>query len=65
MPWEMVFSPVPEPKLVKNRVHWDLWCQTADALDAGARLLRGKDDDLHWDLLADPEGNEFCVFEVE
>ena len=64
MPWAMVFQPVPEPKRVKNRVHWDLWGQTADALDAGARLIRAKGDDIGWDVLADPEGNEFCVFEA-
>ena len=29
---------------------------------AGARLLRARDDEIGWDVLADPEGNEFCVF---
>ena len=29
---------------------------------AGARLLRRRDDEIGWDVLADPEGNEFCVF---
>jgi hypothetical protein len=29
---------------------------------AGARLLRRPDDDISWHILADPEGNEFCVF---
>ena len=62
MPWEIVFGHVPEPKRVKNRVHWDLWGATQDALDAGATLLRARDGDVHWDVLADPEGNEFCVF---
>ena len=59
----MVFGFVPEPKTVKNRIHWDL---TADAvqplLDAGATLLRSPDDEVSWYVLADPEGNEFCVF---
>ena len=64
MPWPMVFQPVPEPKQVKNRVHWDLWGRTADALDAGARLVRAGDDAIPWDVLADPEGNEFCVFDA-
>ena len=63
MPWEMVFQPVPEPKRVKNRVHWDLWGRTEDACDAGARLVRAQDDEISWDVLADPEGNEFCVFD--
>ena len=26
------------------------------------RLLRSRDDEIGWDVLADPEGNEFCVF---
>jgi hypothetical protein len=58
-----VFVPVPEPKTVKNRIHWDV---TADELrpviDAGATLLRAKDDEIGWNVCADPEGNEFCVF---
>jgi len=62
MPWEMVFGAVPEAKAVKNRVHWDVWGDTPDFLAAGATLLRARDDEIGWDVLADPEGNEFCVF---
>jgi Glyoxalase-like domain len=62
MPWPMVFQWVPEPKTVKNRMHWDVWGDTESFLAAGARLLRGRDDEIGWDVLADPEGNEFCVF---
>jgi hypothetical protein len=65
MPWPLVFGAVPEPKSVKNRIHWDLWGTSADAFDAGARLIRAADDDISWDVLADPEGNEFCVFTPE
>ena len=65
MPWPMVFCNVPEPKTVKNRVHWDVWGDTRDAVAAGATLLRAEDDDIRWDVLADPDGNEFCVFDVE
>ncbi|MEV6281754.1 VOC family protein [Kribbella sp. NPDC051770] len=58
-----VFISVPEPKTVKNRVHWDV---DADALEpllaAGATLLRPQDSDIQWNICADPEGNEFCVF---
>jgi hypothetical protein len=58
-----VFNPVPEPKTVKNRVHWDV---TADelqhVLDAGAVLQRERDDEIGWHICTDPEGNEFCVF---
>ena len=63
MPFEMVFGAVPEPKTVKNRIHWDV--ETADVqqlLDHGARLLRAPDDVVSWHVLADPEGNEFCAF---
>ncbi len=62
LPWEMIFTPVPEPKTVKNRVHWDVVGVSAEVVDAGATLLRARDDEIHWDVLADPEGNEFCVF---
>jgi Glyoxalase-like domain len=62
MPWPMVFQWVPEPKTVKNRMHWDIWGETDNLLAAGARLLRSHDDEIGWDVLADPEGNEFCVF---
>ncbi|HET7328982.1 MAG TPA: VOC family protein [Nocardioidaceae bacterium] len=65
MPFDcMVFVPVPEPKTVKNRVHWDVHTDDVDALvDAGATVLRPKGEDgLGWHVLADPEGNEFCAF---
>ena len=59
--WKVVA--VPEPKTVKNRWHWDVVCDDVDALlDSGATLLRRPDDDIDWHVLADPEGNEFCVF---
>ena len=61
-----VFHEVPEPKTVKNRVHWDvrLVDTTIDGLvAAGATLLRPKDDEIRWWVMADPEGNEFCAFE--
>jgi hypothetical protein len=58
-------TPVPEPKLVKNRMHMDVWGDTEELLASGAQLLRRRDAELDWDLLADPEGNEFCVFTPE
>jgi Glyoxalase-like domain len=64
-PWELVFNTVPEPKRVKNRVHWDVYGSTAELLEAGATLLRARDDEISWDQLADVEGNEFCVFSPE
>lgn len=54
--------PVPEPKSTKNRLHFDVVGSTADLLAMGAELLRARDDDIEWDVLADPEDNEFCVF---
>jgi hypothetical protein len=57
--------PVPEPKSVKNRMHLDVVGDKDALLAAGATLLRAKDDDIDWDVLADPEGNEFCVFAPE
>ena len=66
LPWQSwVFAPVPEPKTVKNRVHWDLTltAPTPDALvEAGASLLRSPDEDIFWWILRDPEGNEFDAF---
>ncbi len=59
----MSFVPVPEPKTVKNRIHWDVKVASPDDLvNAGARLLRERDDEISWYVLADPEGNEFCAF---
>ena len=62
LPVEWVFQTVPELKRVKNRIHWDVLGEVAGLVDSGATLLRPRGDDLDWDLLADPEGNEFCVF---
>jgi hypothetical protein len=61
-----VFNPVPEPKTVKNRVHWDVKLADAsvdDLVDAGASLLRTRDGEIDWWVMADPEGNEFCAFQ--
>ncbi len=69
----LVFVPVPEGKTVKNRLHIDLAPHTSQDRDAEiARLLDlgatrvdvGQDEDtdeVTWTVLADPEGNEFCV----
>ena len=62
---------VPEAKTVKNRIHWDLYADVKDMVGAGATLLRARDDDpstgsgqrIGWNGMADPEGNEFCVFD--
>jgi predicted enzyme related to lactoylglutathione lyase len=66
----MLFIRVPEPKATKNRVHLDVVPKTAtrDAeveriLGLGARLVddRRTPEGTGWVVLADPEGNEFCV----
>ena len=60
MPFEsMIFDPVPEPKTVKNRLHWDVYGDVDELLAKGATHLW---DEPRWTVLADPEGNEFCVF---
>ncbi|MGP3981491.1 VOC family protein [Streptomyces sp. KR80] len=63
----MVFLPVPERKTVKNRLHLDLSPDDQEAeierlLALGARRVDvGQGRDVTWVVLADPEGNEFCV----
>jgi hypothetical protein len=59
------FQSVPEAKTVKNRVHLDLGCDDVDAelgrLRAlGATVLPDQQNDTLI-VLADPEGNEFCL----
>ncbi|WP_370288348.1 VOC family protein [Nocardioides sp.] len=60
----LVFVPVPEPKTVKNRIHLDLTTPAlAPWLDIGARMLApAQPGQRRWHVLADPEGNEFCLF---
>jgi hypothetical protein len=64
----VLFQVVPEPKTVKNRVHLDL--HVGDQRDAmvdrlvelGAKVIgEGSEGPNTWMVLADPEGNEFCV----
>ena len=53
---------MPEPKTVKNRIHWDVLVDdVADLVGAGAVVIRPQGEDP-WTMLADPEGNEFCAF---
>lgn len=75
MPWErvgpgMVFVPVPEGKSLKNRLHIDLAPHVSQDRDAEVARLEslgatrvdvGQSDQVSWTVLADPEGNEFCV----
>jgi predicted enzyme related to lactoylglutathione lyase len=67
----IVFVPVPESKTGKNRVHLDLASRSAAdqaELVSRARDLGGGPVDIGqgevpWVVMADPEGNEFCVLE--
>lgn len=62
-----LFAQVPEAKIAKNRVHLDLLCEDriaeADRLvTLGATKIREVDEWEHqWVVMADPEGNEFCI----
>ncbi|MFE7172795.1 VOC family protein [Streptomyces sp. NPDC101225] len=63
----LLFAPVPEGKTIKNRLHLDLRpddqeAEVARLLALGARHVDvGQGDEVTWVVLADPEGNEFCV----
>jgi predicted enzyme related to lactoylglutathione lyase len=66
---KLLLQQVPEAKTVKNRMHLDI--ETRDIETEATRLealgaIRVQDDQVHehgtnWVLMADPEGNEFCV----
>jgi hypothetical protein len=64
----LVFVPVPERKTLKNRVHIDVnpvGCDQAEEVERliglGARRVDVGQGQQTWVVLADPEGNEFCV----
>ena len=67
----LLFVTVPERKATKNRVHLDLLPKDAASqedevarlLDLGARVVDDRRDSSPggWIVMADPEGNEFCV----
>ena len=60
------FFAVPEGKTVKNRLHLDLRSrdqagEVARLESMGARRIDIGQGDVTWVVMADPEGNEFCV----
>nr|WP_296066336.1 VOC family protein [uncultured Actinoplanes sp.] len=62
----LLFTPVAEAKTGKNRLHIDLRPDDQEAeverlVDMGARPVDIGQHDVSWVVLADPEGNEFCV----
>jgi catechol 2,3-dioxygenase-like lactoylglutathione lyase family enzyme len=68
VPPTLTFARVPEGKTVKNRLHLDVnptdreqGEEVRRLLDLGARHADVGQGDVSWVVLADPEGNEFCV----
>jgi hypothetical protein len=69
---QVLFIEVPESKAGKNRIHFDLMPRRSTRDDELARLLEHGATEVHdlrgswgpgtgWVVLADPEGNEFCI----
>jgi predicted enzyme related to lactoylglutathione lyase len=67
----LVFVPVPEPKITRNRIHLDLATTSAEhqaaevdrLLALGAVRVDIGQGQVPWEVMADPDGNEFCVLE--
>jgi predicted enzyme related to lactoylglutathione lyase len=62
----VLFGVVPESKTIKNRLHFDFVPDDQDAevarLEAmGARRIDIGQGETPWVVMADPEGNEFCI----
>ena len=64
----LAFQPVPEAKVLKNRVHvdllvHDLHASTAAAVASGATRIGAVVEEANgsYQVLRDPEGNEFCL----
>jgi hypothetical protein len=62
-----IFARAPEPKTAKNRMHLDVTAPDPEAevdrlVDLGATRVVDMDEyGYTWTVMADPEGNEFCV----
>ena len=68
----ILFEPVPDSKTVKNRLHLDVEPREATIeqeldrlLALGARHADIGQGDVQWFVLADPEGNEFCLIPAQ
>jgi Glyoxalase-like domain len=73
----VLFHRVPEPKVVKNRVHLDVWVgpegdknlrrpfvdsEARRLVGLGATHVRTDEDEVdYYAVMRDPEGNEFCI----
>jgi predicted enzyme related to lactoylglutathione lyase len=67
---DWLFLAVPDDKVVKNRIHFDLTPDDQQAevdrvLGLGARHVDIGQGEQTWVVLADPEGNEFCILAAE
>lgn len=64
---QLAFQQVQDPTEGRRRLHLDIHGPDPAALRAraeslGARFVEGNDiGDFHWDVMQDPEGNEFCI----
>lgn len=63
---DWLFLAVPDDKVVKNRLHFDFTPDDQDAevqrvVGLGARHIDIGQGEQSWVVLADPEGNEFCI----
>jgi predicted enzyme related to lactoylglutathione lyase len=66
----LAFQKVPEPKEGKNRLHLDVKVPDRKAFEAYVISLGGSVIEEHdhpgypvWTIMADPQGNEFCIYE--
>ena len=67
---DWLFLAVPDGKVVKNRIHFDFTPDDQQAevdrvLALGARHVDIGQGEQTWVVLADPEGNEFCILAAE
>jgi Glyoxalase-like domain len=64
------FLNVPDEKVGKNRLHIDIVASdvvaaTQQAVDLGATIANDVHDGARWQVMRDPEGNEFCILPPE
>jgi hypothetical protein len=65
----LILLKAPDQKTIKNRMHLDVAPRSTEDLAAAVATLRAAgatpvdigQGDVRWHVMADPEGNEFCV----
>jgi hypothetical protein len=66
-----IFVGIPDEKVVKNRIHFDFrpddqQTEVTRVIGLGARNVDvGQGDAVSWVVLADPEGNDFCILAAQ